>query len=475
MEGITFSIIAGILIVFAAMAVIGVISARKIKNSEDFVIAGKKASPVMVAGAILCAIVGSGGTIGTAQTAFTYGIVGWWQTLGLAIGCFILGLCLSQAIYKITQAQTVSQVLKHTYGPKILPITAIFGSIAIFFSILSQSKGFIPLLTSIMNVSDVSAAIVCFVLVCVFVIFGGIFANSLGGLLKMGVIYVGVLLSAIIALVDTKGVSGITNALGSNVWNMFARSTGENGALYDIGIGVGFILGVLVTQTYVQAVLSAKDAKAARNGCMLGGALCLPVGLLCCIIGMYMKMNYPDISAAQALPLFMVYNYPGLIAGVFIGGLMLAALTSNAGLSLSVATLLQRDVICRNRPDMDQKKQMLILRVLIVIIVALSCVFSVSTVGTYIQTFIFLSYGMRTTVFLVPMLAAFFWRGKITRSAGMAAALAGPIMDIIAYFVMGKSGTHVFWGLGASLIAFIVVDILAKDRVEAGTLYAKKE
>ena len=165
MEGITLSIIIGILLVFAVMVVIGIMAVKKIKNSEDFVVAGKKANPVMVAGACLCAIVGSGGTIGTAQTAFTYGIVGWWQTLGLAIGLFILGCCLSQAIYKLTTAQTVSQVLKYTYGEKIAPITAIFGAVAIFFSILSQTKGFIPLLVSIMPVSNEVAAIVCFFLV----------------------------------------------------------------------------------------------------------------------------------------------------------------------------------------------------------------------------------------------------------------------------------------------------------------------
>lgn len=466
MEGVTITIIIGILLVFAGMAIVGIMSIRKIKNSEDFVVAGKKASPVMVAGTILCAIVGSGGTIGTAQTAFTYGLVGWWQTLGLSIGCFILGLFLSQHIYKLTKAQTISQVVSFTYGEKIIPVTAIFSSVAIFFSILSQSKGFIPLLTSIMNVSDYTAAFICFILVCSFVVFGGIFANSMGGIIKMFIIYLAVVVSAVLALSSCGGFSGITEALGSGVWSMFARSTAENGKMYDIGVGIGFILGVLVTQSYIQAVLSAKDAKAARNGCMLGGALCLPVGFFCSIIGMYMKMNYPDLTPARALPMFMVYNYPGLVAGIFIGGLMLAALTSNAGLSLSVATMLQRDVICLNKKDMDQKKQLLILRTVLVIIVALSCVFSVTTIGTYIQTFIFLSYGMRTTVFLVPMFAAFYHKGKLTKSAGIAAALAGPVADIIAYFIMGKSGTHVFWGLGASMIAFLIVNALSKDTIE---------
>lgn len=464
MEGISLSIIVGIVIAFAAVALLCVMAVRKVKNSEDFVIAGKKASPVMVAGTIVGACVGSGGTIGTAQTAFTYGLTGWWQTLGIGIGCFILGICMSQFVYKLTKAQTISQVMSSTYGPKIVRVTAIFSVIAVFFSILSQTKGFIPLMTSIMDVSEATAAVVCFVLVCAFVVFGGIFANSTGGISKMIIIYAGVVISAVIALIATDGFGGITDQLGMGVWSMFSRSTGENGKFYDLGVGVGFVLGVLVTQTYIQAILSAKDAKAARNGCILGGILTLPVGFLCAIIGMYMKIASPDISPDQALPMFMVNHFPGAIAGIFIGGLMLAALTSNASLSLGVATQIQRDVLPKT--NMDDKKKLLVIRMFVVIILALSCVFSVTTLGTYIQTFIFLSYGMRTTVFLIPMLAAFYFKGKLTRSAGIAAAVAGPVMDIIAYFVMGASGTHVFWGLGASFIVFVIVDIVAKDRIE---------
>lgn len=464
MEGITISALIGIVLVFIAMAILGVMAVKKVKNSEDFVIAGKKANPVMVAGTIVCACVGSGGTIGTAQTAFTYGIVGWHQTMGLAIGCAILGLFLSQFIYKLTKAQTISQVLSHTYGKNIKVVTAIFGSLAIFFSILSQTKGFIPLLVSVTGCSNVFAAVVAFVLISLLVVFGGIYANGTVGLAKMLVIYVGCIISAVIALIACNGFSGITQALGPDVWNLFARDK-VKGPGYDLGVNLGFVLGFLVTQTYVQAVLSAKDAKAARNGCMLGALLTLPAGFLCCIIGMYMHMYHPDITSSQALPLFMLYNYPGVIAGIFIGGLMLAALTSNAGLTLSVATLLERDVISRNKEKTDEKKSLWTIRVLILVIVALSCVFSITTIGSYIQTFIFLSYGMRTTVYLIPMLAAFFWKGKLTKSAGIVSAIAGPVSDLIFYFVMGKTNTHVFLSLGVALIAFVIVDILAKDTV----------
>ena len=41
MEGISLSIIVGIVIAFAAVALLCVMAVRKVKNSEDFVIAGK--------------------------------------------------------------------------------------------------------------------------------------------------------------------------------------------------------------------------------------------------------------------------------------------------------------------------------------------------------------------------------------------------------------------------------------------------
>ena len=462
-------VIIGMCITFTAMIVVGLIAMKKVKSSEDFTVSGRRSTAIMVAGAIVGTCIGSGATIGTAQTAFTIGIVGWWQTLGLSIGVLILGLVLAQVVYK-RKVDTVPQILEEKYGSLIRPLTAIFSAVAIFFSILSQTKGFLPLLQSITPVSIITASVICVGLSVAFVVFGGIFASSLGGLVKTGIIIGSCVIAGVISVIALGGFAGITTRFEFHPWlNLFARGVGN-----DLAIGLGFVLGVLVTQVYIQAILSAKDAKAARNGAILASIFTMPVGLLAVSVGLYMNQFHPDIVPSQALPLFMLNNFNPIIAGIFIGGLMLAALGSNSGLIFGVSTMLSRDVYKRVRSKASDKEMIMVLRLLIIAIAILAGTFAVTRAGELIQTFIFLSFGMRTTVFLVPMLFTFYYKGRLTKAAGIAAVLAGPLVNIIWNLFIKQipvsEGTIQAWifgldpiytGLFAALAAFIIANIVA--------------
>lgn len=459
----TIGIIIGILITFGAMSAIGIYTVRKVKSSDDFVIAGNSSSAIMVAGAIVGSCVGAGGTIGTAEAAFKNGISGWWQTLGLSVGCLILGLVLSQAVYK-TKVETVPQLLEKKFGSHIRLVTAVFSAIAIFLSILSQTKGFLPLLTSFIPVPVIGAAAIGVVLILLFVLFGGIFATSMGGLLKIALILGSLILSGIIAVTAMGGFAGIRTSFPADPYfNMF-----PNGVSKGLATGLGLALGVLVTQVYIQAVLSAKDAKAARNGAVIAAIFTCPVGLFGVAVGLYMNKFFPDIAPSAAFPLFMTNTFHPIIAGVFIGGLMLAALGSNAGLTLGVSTMLSRDVYKKIRKDPSDKEMLHVLRILIVIVACLSGVFAVSSLGEMIQTFVFLSFGLRTCVFLVPMLFALFYKGRMTKEAGMASVLIGPLVNIIWNLnpALKKAFDPIYAGLLAGLAAFLIVNMLTVSKTQ---------
>lgn len=457
-------LLVGILITFCCMVGIGVYTARRVSSSADFTVAGRTASPVMIASTILGSCVGAGATVGTAETAFKIGIVGWWQSLGIAIGCLILGLFLAQHIYK-TKTETVSQVLTKTYGPKVGPITSLFGSIAIFFSILSQTKGFIPLLTSFIPVPIAVAASICVALVLAYVLFGGIFGTSLGGMLKMGIILVSLLVCGAISFAGLGGFSGITSTFTFDPWlNLFSRGVSK-----DIAIGLGFALGVLVTQVYIQAVLSARDAKAARDGAILAAIFSFPIGIFGVLVGLYMRQNFPTIDPAQAFPQFLIQKFPPVLAGISIGGLMLAALGSNAGLTLGISTTLSRDIYKKVfRKNAGDKEMLLVLRLIMVAVAVLAGIFAITKAGELIQTFIFLSFGLRTCVFLVPMLFAFYYKGRLTNEAGIAAVLAGPLVNLLWNLFKPTELDPIYAGLIAATVAFVVTNEIAK-RVKAET------
>lgn len=462
---ITIPMIAGVIATLIGITLVGLYARKGVETSEDFTVGGRSNTAIMVSGTILGSIVGGGSTVGTAQTAYEIGLDGCWQAIGISIGCLILGLFFANHIYK-TRVETIPQVLKKTYGAKIGPITSLFGSIAIFFSVISQLKSFIPLLTSVIPMPITYAAVIGVLIGISLILFGGIRGSSLSGLVKMVLIYISMALCGCLAYKWSGGLSGYKAELPSSFLSLFSRGTGNG-----IARGLSLSLGVIVTQTYIQAILSAKDAKAARNGAFISSVLTLPLGLFGCAIGMYMRINHPDLVSATALPMFFVNYMPDFVAGIFIAVLMITALGSFSGLLLGIATMLSRDIYITIKKDTSEKEMKKITQGFIVITALLVTLFVVTDAGSLIQHFVFLSFGLRTCVFLVPMMFAFFYKGKITEQAGMAAVIVGPLVNIV-WNLTGKpyGFDPVFAGLIAALVSFLIVNTIYKNKLDENAL-----
>ncbi|MBG0765482.1 MAG: hypothetical protein H0S78_11525 [Tissierellales bacterium] len=66
---------------------LGISSRKKVLNSQDFNLGGRKFSSFQVSASIIGTLVGGASTIGTAQAAFVSGLNGMWFTLGASLGC----------------------------------------------------------------------------------------------------------------------------------------------------------------------------------------------------------------------------------------------------------------------------------------------------------------------------------------------------------------------------------------------------
>lgn len=115
-------------------------------------------------------------------------------------------------------------------------------------------------------------------------------------------------------------------------------------------------IGVISTQTYVQALFSARDSKTAAAGCVAAGLIVIPVGLPSVVIGMYMHAAHPEISAIDALPLYLCTYLPEWLGGVGIAGLLISSLGSIAGLALGIGTMISRDIFYKMLGMQDGQK-----------------------------------------------------------------------------------------------------------------------
>jgi len=438
---------------------IGVYSGKKVKSTSDFISGGHRSGSMLVAGTIIGTLVGGSSTIGTAQLAYTYGLSAWWFTIGAGLGCLILGLCFTKPLRR-SNCNTIQQIITLEYGPNSGIITSILASFGILLNIVAQIRSANALLTSMFGLSNVESAIISIIIMSCYVIFGGVLGTGILGAIKLILIYISVFFGAIVALKLGGGFEEFYISLEhSQYFNIFSRGIGV-----DAGAGFSVILGVLSTQTYVQAILSGKNDEAARKGALISSFLIPPIGIGGILIGMYMRINFPSIESSQAFPLFIINNVPPLLGGVILATLLLALVGTGSGMALGFGTIITNDIykIYFNKNASD-KKELIITRSVIFISLIISAILTLENTKSTILTWGFMSMGLRATVLIVPMIGALFFKGSIDKTFSILSSILGFI-------------SFLFWELfiNAYVDSLVVGIIFSIFTAVIGILYNKK-
>ena len=494
----TVSMIIGILLVLAAIIGVGLHSGRKVKNASDFLAGGGQAGPWLVCGTIMGALVSSQATIGTAQLAFNYGLAAWWFTLGSGIGCLLLALAFVRPL-RGSGCITEMQIISQEYGPVAGSLSSVLCSIGIFISVLAQVVACTGLISVLFPSFSVSvAAIIAIAIMCFYVVFGGAWGAGMGGVVKLLLLCIASVVGLAYTLVASGGPGGMANALrqlfvgtglgavqgvldlsaletdadiASRFFNLTAR-----GAMKDIGSGVSLLLGVLSTQTYAQAIWSAKTERKAKQGALLSALLIPPIGIAGICIGLFMRAHYitqaeataltaagqtvPELpvlaSTIQVFPTFVMGHMPPLFAGIVLGTLLITVVGGGAGLSLGMATIMVKDIYKRITSRIDSvEKELLATRGTIVVVLVVAALITIMIPSSTINDLGFLSMGLRGTVVFVSLCGALWFQGKIDRRCILASLLLSPLTVILGN-ILKISLDPLFIGFAVSVICAAV-------------------
>jgi SSS family solute:Na+ symporter len=457
----------GIALTLILMIGTGLYAGSQIKSSADYSGGSRKAGSALVAGTIMGTLVGGASTIGTAQLAFQFGFCAWWFTLGAGLGCAVLGWGMLKPLYT-SNKETIPQYLVGTYGNSIGPVTSVSSGIGMFLSVMSQGISAVALLTSVFHMSPLLAAFVGLALVLTYVLAGGVLGTGMSGVVKLILLYLAVIVTGVLSWQMFGGMSGIHVAFPAKMpwYSLIGRGFSK-----DVAAGVSLLVGVISTQTYIQAVLSAKSLGEARKGALYSALLIPPIGIGGILVGLFMKANmasFPGMTSAQVLPTFVMHYLPPLFAGIVMATLLIAVIGTWAGLSLGIATMFTRDIYQRFiNPTADSNKTLLMQRVFIVVVGLLAVYFVSSNAGALILGFSFLSMGLRGCTILLPLMGALFFNKFVTPAGGMAAAVCGPLFNFYWAMAYPKGMDPLYPGLVAALIAIVVVSLLTKKKSEA--------
>ncbi len=463
--------LAGILITLVVFVGLSIYSGTRVKSAADFMSGAGKSGAAVVAGTIMGTLVGGSSTIGTAQLAYKYGMSAWWFTLGGGIAALLLAIGFVKP-YRASGSTTLVGIVAKEYGQTAGMLASVLSSVGTFINILSQLLSAAAVILVILPaVGTVPALIIGAVLMVIYVTLGGINGAGMVGIFKLTLLYITVVFCAVAVLVLAKGPGAFLSqvrALDQN-FGLFARGIGV-----DLGAGASLIFGVLTTQTYAQAVMSGKTDRTARLGALISTLMIPPVGIGGILVGLYMRtVNDPETAknTAVAMTTFIIKHVPPFLGGVMLATLLFAVVGTGAGLALGISAIINNDIIKKlSKKAPDSKRELAVSRLIIVIVMAVGVILAAVLGNTAIQSFAYMSMGLRGAVMFIPLMLALFAGGRVDRRYIMACITGGPLMVLI--FGVWKVFTFdpLFIGLAFSLVVGLIG--LIAGRKNAGRLRA---
>lgn len=421
----------------------GIWAARSVHSADGYSVGGRSAGAGLVAGSIAGTCVGGGATVGTAQLATSVGLSAIWFTVGTGIALILMGLFYARPLRK-TALTTVAQYLVLNYGTKAGEFTGAVSSLGILFSAVASALPGIFLVSALTGLSPVASAAVLLVLVAAYAFFGGMKSAGVGGILKMCIIWGGMFLtgaSAFMMLSEPEAMAAIPDVF----WNPFG--IGFSAVAVNV---LSLLVGMLCTQTYIQAIFSAATPRAASFGAFIAAFVTIPVGLPCAFIGMYMHAAHPEVLPLLALPTFLLEHQGVLLGSIAMGGIILSLVSSIAGLSLGIGTMVTRDIISRFSRKVRDEYQLPVMRGVVLFVIALALTIAVLNHDSQVLFWNYLSMALRGAGIFLPLTIAVFFPSSIERHWAFSSMVLATLVTLAAT-LLGSTLQPLFLGLAISI------------------------
>ncbi len=447
-----------LLIIYSCAVVgLGLWTARFVRTSSAFFVAGRSLGPGLVLASMLAANIGAGATINVAGLAYREGLNAWWWSGSAGIASFALAFLVGPRIWQLAKEHgfyTTGDFLEFRYGSTVRAvITSLvcFGSLWILAAQLIAGAAIIGVLT---GAPRWVGAIIGGGIMTIYFTAGGLLGTAWVNTLQLIVMLVGFTVAVPFAVAGAGGLAAFTS---SSVAATFTDMT------YSSGPGSGWTLLALTGPAFVispgllQKSYGAESARALRVGVALNGVGLMLFAFLPVLLGMAGRVALPPGSAPDlVLPTVLTELLPPWIGALALAAVFSTEVDTCDAILFMISTSISRDLFQRYvRPAAPDRELLRVARASAVAGGVLGVLLSIylSTIVQAMTVF----YSLLGVSLFVPVLG-----GLYSRRAGQAEALAAILAGVVALLVVrfGVAGPYpwldpTLCGLVAAGLAFV--------------------
>ena len=442
---------------------IGVWAGTRVKNTADFAVAGRSLPLIMVVTTTFATWFGAETVMGLPAKFVQGGLNAVIEDpFGAGLCLVLVGAFFAAKLYQ-KNLLTIGDFYRQRFGKGV----EIFCSLAIILSYLGWVAAQVTALGLVFNIltdgamSPQTGMVVGLLAVLVYVVIGGFLAVAWTDFIQMIVLVIGLGVIAVFAADLAGGADKVLDLAKTRDLGRFLPEPSFTQLAMFIGSGLTMMLGSIPQQDVFQRVMSAKDAKTAKRGAMIGGFSYIAFAFVPMFIVMaaVVVMGDKALELAQndyqrVLPSFVMGHMPLFMQILFFGALLSAIKSTSSATLLAPTTSFVENILKQIRPGMSDKQQLVAMRVTLVIFAFAVLAYAIALQGTSIYDLVSAAYQVTLVAAFVPLVFGLYWSRATTQGA-IFSIFAG-IAVWVAFFPQVTTWGEFFPGQLAGLLAALV-------------------
>ena len=421
---------------FSVMAAVGLYCRRQAADVSSFVLGGRSVGPWLTAFAYGTSYFSAVVFVGYAgQFGWRYGIAATWVGIGNALlGSLLAWVVLGRRTRIMTQhldSSTMPEFFGRRFGSRPLKLAA--SAITFLFLIpytASLYNGLSRLFGMAFHIDYAVCVIVMAALTGVYVIAGGYMATAINDFIQGLIMIVGIcaVIGAVLSrhggfLPALEALSQVSDPSVSEAPGVFASFFGPD-PVNLLGVVLLTSLGTWGLPQMVQKFYAIKSERAIETGTVISTLFAAVVAGGCYFLGGFGRLYGGQVDVAaegyDAIIPAMLSGLSDLLIGIVVIPVLSASMSTLSSLVLTSSSTLTLDFLKdRFLPNLPERRQVFLMRCLIVAFIAISVVLALvqyhSSV-TFIAQLMGVSWGALAGAFLAPFLYGLYWK-RTTKAA----------------------------------------------------------
>ncbi|MDA7416694.1 sodium:solute symporter family protein [Xenophilus arseniciresistens] len=412
--------------------VIGLIAARRVKNTTDFAIAGRHLPMYMIITTTFATWFGSEIVLGVPAKFIEGGLHNVVEDpFGAGMCLILVGLFFAGKLYRMTLL-TISDYYRERYGRGI----EVACSLIIMLSYLGWVSAQVTALGLVFNLLSGGAISIPWgmtigvVSILAYTLFGGMWSVAVTDFLQMIILVVGLLILAVFAGNMAGGAGQVIDLATSRDLFRFWPEPTWHQIVFFFAAAITMMLGSIPQQDVFQRVMSANSIKAATRGTIIGGSAYILFAFVPMFLVVSALLIMPERATEllgddpqKVLPTLVMEKMPFVMQVLFFGAL-LSAIKSCASATLLAPSVTFTENIWRQfRPHGSDRENLLAMRISVLVFAACVLAYSIQMEGTPIYELVSGAYQVPLVGAFVPLVFGLYWNRASTQGAICAVVL----------------------------------------------------